>query len=191
MATKEAIISLPNQKLRQKSQKVGLITPEIQAVISDMKSSTLDWEATRKHEVGVALAAIQINRPLKIIIIRNNFDDKKRRSFSVYLNPQIVKLEGDITEDFEGCLSVEGIYGKVPRYSKVRVKALNERGEPVRLKAEGFLARVLQHEIDHTKGLMFVDHIKNNPQAFYRLTKDGKLTAAPYKIIKNAHIFSD
>lgn len=156
-----------------------------------MKDATLDWEASREHEVGVALAAVQIDKPYRIIVIRNNFDDKSDRTFSVFINPEIVKVEGDIEEDFEGCLSVPDIYGKVPRHSKIRMRALNENGQEVRVRTEGFLARVLQHEVDHTKGLMFVDHIENSPKAFYKLTEEGKLEKLDYEAVKETHIFRD
>lgn len=152
-----------------------------------MVSSTLDWEDNREHEVGVALAAIQINQPLRIVIIRNNFDNKNDRTFKVFINPEITKLEGEMVEDFEGCLSIRDVYGKVPRYSQVKVKALNEHGKSIRLTANGFLARVFQHEIDHTNGIVFIDHIKDNPLAFYKLETDGKLTELDYdKQIKNS-----
>ena len=83
-----------------------------------MEKTVLDWEASREHEVGVALAAIQINQPLRIVIVRNNYDNKDDKSFTVLINPVITKYEGEKTEDFEGCLSVQDIYGKVPRYSQ-------------------------------------------------------------------------
>ena len=191
MATKDIIITLPDQQLRRRSQKVGIITDQVRQVIDDMKSATLDWEASRPHEVGVALAAIQIDKPLKIIVIRNDFDNKADKSFSVFINPQIVKLEGSVEEDYEGCLSVADVYGKVPRYSKVRMRALNEEGEEVRVRAEGFLARVLQHEVDHCAGVVFVDHIKDNPEAFYSLNKDGKLEKMDYEKVKATHIFRE
>lgn len=172
---KDDIISLPNDHLRERSKKVGIIDDKVKALIADMQAATLDWEDDREHEVGVALAAIQVDRPLRIVIIRNNFDNKKDRSFSNFINPTITKYEGDLVEDYEGCLSVPNIYGKVPRYSKVRVKAVDENGREVRLKAEGFLARVFQHEIDHTNGIVFIDHIKDNEEAFYHLEEDGRL----------------
>ncbi len=181
MATKDDIIKLPDPSLRANSRKVGLITPEIRKVIEDMKTATLDWEASRPHEVGVALAAVQIGKLYRIVIIRDNFDDRKDQSFSVFINPEITKLEGDIEEDYEGCLSVQDIYGKVPRYAKVRVKALDEQGRQIRVRAEGFLARVFQHEIDHLKGQAFTDHIKDRPDAFYKLTPTGKLKPLDYE----------
>ncbi len=184
MSAKDQIIVLPNPHLRKKSPKVKLISHGVRNVIDEMKKATLDWEANREHEVGVALAAIQIDQAYKIVIIRNNFDNKDDHTFSVFINPEIVKLHGDIEEDYEGCLSVKDIYGKVPRYTKVRVRAIDELGREIRIKAEGFLARVLQHEVDHTNGMMFVDHIKDKPDAFYKLTGEGKLESLPYDDVK-------
>lgn len=185
---KEDIISLPNPHLRERSKKVGLVTPEIQKLMVEMQEATLDWEDSRNHEVGVALAAIQIDQPLRIIVIRNNFDNKNDRTFSIFINPIITKYEGTLREDYEGCLSVPDIYGKVPRYTKVRVKALDANGREVRLTAEGFLARVFQHEIDHTNGIVFVDHIKEKSEAFYKLKKDGGLEKIDYENIRTNSI---
>lgn len=146
-----------------------------------MKTITLDWEAEREHEVGVALAAIQIDEPLRVIVVRNDFDNKSDTNFRAFINPVITKYEGDIVEDFEGCLSVKDLYGKVPRYNKVRVKALDVSGKEVRISAEGFLARVFQHEIDHTNGKVFLDHIKDSPLAFYTLNEEGNLQQLDYE----------
>jgi peptide deformylase len=88
-------------------------------------------------------------------------------------------ITADILKN-EGCLSVSDIYGKVPRYTKVRVKALDMNGNEVRFKAEGFLARVIQHEIDHTNGVVFIDHIRDESNAFYRLNNDGELEPLDY-----------
>lgn len=179
--TKDDIISLPNAHLRERSQKVGIITDDILKIIADMEAATLDWEDSRKHEVGVALAAVQIDKKLRIVVVRHNFDDKSDRAFHAFINPKITKFEGEQVEDFEGCLSVRDIYGKVPRYSKVRITALNRNGKQIRVTAEGFLARVFQHEIDHTNGMVFIDHIKNKPEAFFRLNKDGQLEKLDYE----------
>lgn len=191
MSYKDLLIRLPNDRLRQRSRKVGLMTKEISHIIEQMKSATLDWEASRPHEVGVALAAIQIDQPWRIVVVRDNFEDRTDQAFSVFINPEITKLEGKVEEDFEGCLSVASVYGKIPRHTKVRVRALDENGHEIRLKAEGFLARVLQHEIDHVNGIMFVDHIMHNPEAFFKLTKDGKLEALAYEKISSSGIFRD
>lgn len=180
MKSEKDIITLPNQSLRKRSQKVGFIDDSIKNLIKDMSDALLDWEASRKHEVGVALAAVQIDVHKRVVIVRNDFDNKDDHSFTVFINPEITKYEGNLIEDFEGCLSVRDIYGKVPRYEKVRVKALDENGNEFRIKLDGFLARILQHEIDHTNGMVFVDHIKDNHEAFYRLEKNGKLKKLDY-----------
>ncbi len=181
MASKDDIIHLPNAHLRSRSKRVGMISPNIKQLVTDMEDATLSWEDSRQHEVGVALAAIQIDKPLRVVVIRNNFDDKSDRTFRVFINPVVTKYEGEIVEDFEGCLSVQNVYGKVPRHSKVRIRATDLNGREVRASAEGFLARVFQHEIDHTNGKMFVDYIKDSPEAFYELTAEGKLEQLDYE----------
>lgn len=186
---KDQIITLPHKDLRKRSKKIGVVTDDILAIIEAMKAATLDWEDSREHEVGVALAAVQIDELYRIVVIRSNFDDKDDRTFQVFINPSIVKYDGEIVEDYEGCLSIKDIYGRVPRHSKVKITALDEAGKPFRLTAEGFLARVFQHEIDHTHGKLFIDHIKTNREAFYRLNSEGKLEALNYDVdIKDNHL---
>lgn len=186
---KDSIITLPNPDLRKSSKKVSVITEEIKKVIQDMEAATLDWEKSRAHEVGVALAAVQIDKLIRVVVIRNNFDNKDDHTFSVFINPEITKYEGEIEEDFEGCLSVKDIYGKVPRYTRVRVKALDINGRSFRVTAEGFLARIFQHEIDHTKGIVFIDHIKEKEGAFFNLTDEGNLVQLDYeKDVRNNSI---
>lgn len=185
---KEDIITLPNEHLRQKSRKIHVVTKEIEKLAKDMTDAALDWEDSRPHEISAALAAVQIDQLERAVIIRSDFDDKANRDFTTLLNPEIVKYEGDLVSDFEGCLSVSNVYGKVPRYSKIRVKAVDMEGNEIRLKAEGFLARVLQHEIDHCNGVVFIDHIKDEIEAFYTLDKKGELKPLDYdKDIKNNH----
>ena len=177
---KEDIITLPNNHLRQKAERVHVITDEVQDVVKEMIEASLDWEKSHPHEISAALAAPQIDKMYKIIIVRSDLDDKNNQEFTALINPKVVKFEGDIVTDFEGCLSITSIYGKVPRYEKVRVKALDIHGNEVRIKAEGFLARVLQHEIDHTNGILFVNHIRDDKDAFYTLDDDGELQPLDY-----------
>lgn len=187
--TKEDIIVLPHEHLRQRSQKIGLVTEEIEQLISDMEDATKDWDASRPHEVTVALAAVQVDRLYRVVIVRDDFDHKVPANYTAFINPEITKYEGDIEEDYEGCLSIQHIYGRVPRYSKVRVKALDIKGKEIRLKAEGFLARVFQHEIDHTNGIVFIDHIRDTADAFFRLNDKGELEQLDYeKDVKNSSI---
>ena len=175
------LITLPNPHLRERSKKVGFIGEDIRELIAAMEKATLDWEDSRDHEVGVALAAVQIDQLHRVVVVRNNFDDKSDRTFRVFINPEITKYEGEVVADYEGCLSIKNVYGLVPRHSKVRVKARDLNGEEIRLTAEGFLARVFQHEIDHTNGIVFIDHIKDDPQAFFVLTDEGKLEPKDYE----------
>ena len=177
---RNSIITLPHASLRAKSKKVTEITSEVLQLIADMKAATLDWEDHRDHEVGVALAAVQVNKLHRVVVVRHDFDDKQNREFAVFINPVIAKSYGKIEDDYEGCLSIKDIYGKVPRYSKVKIDAMNEEGQMFRINAEGFLARVFQHEIDHTNGIVYIDHIKDDPKAFYKLGKDGKLEPLDY-----------
>lgn len=188
-ATKDDIITLPHKSLRMNSKKVGVITPAIKKVVQNMQAAALDWEASRKHEVSVALAAVQIDQLLRIVVVRKDFKDKDNHAFSVLINPKIVKYDGAIEEDYEGCLSIKDIYARVPRYEKVKVKALDINGKEFRISAKGFLARILQHEIDHTNGKVIIDHVRDDPEAFFRLEDDGKLTELDYdKDIKDSRI---
>lgn len=189
---KESIITLPNPHLREKSKKVSIASETLAQLIRDMTDASLDWENSRPHEISAALAAVQIDRLERVVIVRGNFDDKSDKEFITLINPEIVKYEGVITEDYEGCLSVSNIYGKVRRHSKIRVRALDESGNEVRFKAEGFLARVIQHEIDHTNGIVFVDHIKDKKDAFYTLDEKGELQPLNYdEHILDNHILWD
>jgi peptide deformylase len=177
---KDAIITLPNAHLRAKSQRVHVVTNEIRQLIADMTSASIDWEDSRPHEISAALAAVQVDRLEKVVIVRADFDDKTNREFIALINPEIVKAEGELVNDYEGCLSVKDVYGRVPRHSKIRVRALDGEGNEVRFKAEGFLARVIQHEIDHTNGIVFIDHIKEQTASFYRLNDKGELNPLDY-----------
>ncbi|HEY1645506.1 MAG TPA: peptide deformylase [Candidatus Saccharimonadales bacterium] len=179
--TKEDIISLPNPHLRTKSKQVKSITKTISKIVDDMTSATVSWDRSREHEFGVALAAIQIDQPYRIIIVRNDLENKDDMSFTAYINPEIIKLYGDIIEEYEGCLSVPDIYGKVPRYSKARIRAMDLNGKTVNLTVSGFVAKTFQHEIDHTEGVLFIDKIKEMSGAFYRLNEEGKLAKLDYQ----------
>lgn len=190
--TRDDIIILPHPSLRQRSARIHVITDETRTLIDDMRSAALDWENSRPHEIAVALAAVQINRLERAVIIRADFDDKENRDFIALINPEIVKLEGAVVTEHEGCLSVGNqLYGAVPRHEKVRVKAMDESGREVRIKAEGFLARILQHEIDHTNGICFVDHIKKQHDAFFHLTDNGELEPVTYEYAVSTGIFRD
>ncbi len=186
---KDSIITLPHPHLRQRSKRVGIITDATRKIINDMELAVIDWDKSRDHEVTVALAAIQIDELLRIVIVRDDFDHGTPAKYTPLINPEITKYEGKIEFDYEGCLSIRSVYGYVPRYSKIRVKALDLEGKEIRFNATGFLSRVIQHEVDHTNGKLFVDHIKDEPDAFYELTDKGELEALDYESkIKNSRI---
>ena len=178
--TKDDIIALPNPHLRKKSTRIHVITDDIIQLSDDMIAAALDWEDSRPHEISAALAAVQVDALKRLVIVRSDFDNKSTREFMTLINPEVVKYEGEIVADYEGCLSVQHIYGKVPRHTKVRIKAMDLDGNEVRFKAEGFLARVLQHEIDHCNGKVFIDHIKDKTDAFYTLDEKGELQPLDY-----------
>jgi len=178
--TKDDIITLPNPHLRQKSAKVHVVTEDTVKLSNDMIAAALDWEDSRPHEVSAALAAVQVDALERVIIVRDDFNNKSTREFMTLINPEIIKYEGELIEDYEGCLSVKHIYGKVPRYSKIRVRATDLEGNEIRFKADGFLARVIQHEVDHCNGIVFIDHIKNDKNAFYKLDEKGELRPLNY-----------
>lgn len=190
--TKDDIITLPNPHLREVSKRVTTVDEATLALVKDMTDAALDWEASRPHEISAALAAVQIDRLDRVVIVRSDFDNKESRDFTALINPEIVKYEGKVISDYEGCLSVSNVYGKVPRHDKIRLRALDVDGNEVRFKAEGFLARVIQHEIDHTKGMLFVDRIKDDPTAFYTLDDKGELQKLDYhERIENNRILWD
>lgn len=190
MADRNSIITLPHADLRKKSARVHVVTDETITLIKDMTDAALDWEDSRPHEVAVALAAVQIDRLERVVIVRADFDDKNNKEFVALINPEIVKTEGKPTIiQPEGCLSVKDIYGNVSRYPKVRVKAITVDGREIRIKAEGFMSMLLQHEIDHTNGIAFIDHIDTESGEFFTLNTAGELESVSYDDVASRGIF--
>lgn len=169
------IITTPDPRLRERSTKVSAIDDETLDIIADMRKLSLDWEKEHPYELSAAMAAPQMGVLKRIIIIRDDMENKKNATFTALINPEVIKTEGKTITDYEGCLSVPSIYGKVPRASKVKVKAMLEDGTEVRIKASDELARTLLHEIDHLNGILFIDHIKDEEDAFYRMNDKGDL----------------
>lgn len=190
--TRKNIITLPNPNLRKKSEKVHVITDETLQLIEDMLAATIDWENSRPHEMAVALAAVQIDRLERVVIVRNDFDNKDNQDFTVLINPEVVKFEGELIADQEGCLSVKDVYGLVPRYTKVRIKAIGVDGREIKFKSpNAFVARILQHEIDHCDGKCFVDHITHEKSAFSILNKEGDLIPIEYEKVEKMGILKE
>jgi len=187
------IITTPDARLREKSEKIRKIDDEVLGVIADMRKLSADWEADHPYELSAAMAAPQMGVNKRIIIIRDDMEDKKKATFTALINPEVIRTEGKTITDYEGCLSVPSIYGMVPRASKVKIKAKLEDGTEVRIKATGELARTLLHEIDHLDGVLFIDHIKGKKDAFYEMDGRGELIPVDYdsKIAGNKKLWGE
>ncbi|MBP5634512.1 peptide deformylase [Candidatus Saccharibacteria bacterium] len=187
------IITTPDPRLRQKCKKVNHVDDEVRDMVKNMIQNCLDWEKDHEFEISAALAAPQLGYDRRIIVVREDTENKENADFIPLINPEVIKTEGKTIYDYEGCLSVPSIYGKVPRPAKARIKAQTIDGQEVRIKADGFLARTLLHEIDHLNGILFIDHIKGVKDAFYRLNNKGDLEPVDYdkEIANNKELFPD
>ncbi len=187
------IITTPDPRLREKSSKISKIDEEILGVIAEMRKLSLDWEKEHPFELSAAMAAPQMGVNKRIVIIRDDMEDKKNASFTALINPEVIKTEGKTKTGYEGCLSVPSIYGMVPRATKVKIKAKLEDGTEVRIKATDELARTLLHEIDHLNGILFIDHIKDDKDAFYEMNDKGDLVPVDYdsKIAGNKKLWGE
>lgn len=132
--------------LRRRASPVTEITPEIQRLIDDMVETMYD-------ALGIGLAATQVGVPLRILVV-----DVGRGEARVYLNPEIVEQDGQVVGE-EGCLSLPGIFADVARAERVVMEGRDRKGQPIREEAQGLMARVFQHEIDHLDGILFTDKV--------------------------------
>jgi peptide deformylase len=149
------IIFADNPILREKSKKVKDFGEALQVLIDDMVET---MQATN----GLGLAAPQVGVLQQVIIIQLPEDEEEPQSGKLFAlcNPQIVRADGE-EEGEEGCLCLPGYVGEVKRATSVTVKAQDRRGKKVRIKAEGFLARVFQHETDHINGILYIDRVES------------------------------
>ena len=131
--------------LRRRARPVGRVTAEIQRLANDMVE-------VMRGANGVGLAAPQVG------VSKRLFVAEVEERVHILVDPEIVKMEGE-EADTEGCLSIPGLIGEVPRASRVVVKGKNRRGRGITVEADGLLARVFQHEIDHLDGVLFLDRI--------------------------------
>jgi peptide deformylase len=145
--------------LRSKSRKVQAVTPKLAAFAQRMLE-------TMREANGVGLAAPQVGVLQRFFVVELPEDEEEGTPAETYVlfNPEIVKGRGEQV-GYEGCLSIPGYIGEVARQEQVTVKGLNEKGRPVRLKVEGYLARVFQHEIDHLDGILYTDRL-TDPDTF-------------------------
>ena len=132
--------------LRQVAAPVREITPEIKRIIADMTETM--W-----HQVGIGLAAPQVGLPHRILVM-----DDGKRGVQVLINPVIESRGGTVREE-EGCLSLPGIFAEVERSRTITVSAIDADGQPTSFEASGLKARVVQHELDHLDGVLFIDRL--------------------------------
>lgn len=151
------IITLPDPVLRRKARAVSKFDKNLQTVIDDMIE-------TMREAPGVGLAAPQIGLSDRLIVVEyyeneqaEEAEDETGKKVWVMFNPEIVKASEEKVMGVEGCLSVPNLVGEVERHETVQVKGLNRRGQPMKVKATGWLARIFQHEIDHLNGVVFTD----------------------------------
>ncbi len=146
------IIKFPDNTLRKRARKVKTIDRTIVRLSNDMIETMHD-------AAGVGLAAIQVGVLKRVIVVQLPDDEEPR----VYVNPQIVHREGERLVE-EGCLSFPGVVGTVTRSIWVKFRALDLRSKLVRIKADSLLAQVLEHEVDHLNGILYVDHLAEHEE---------------------------
>ena len=162
------IVTLPDPVLRRKARPVSVFDKNFQALIDDMIE-------TMRAAPGVGLAAPQVGISEQLIVVEYAEPPEEdegpavsealpqaplpevKPKLYIMANPEIVKASTETLAGVEGCLSIPGLVGEVERYSSVRIRGLNRRGQPMKIKAEGWLARIFQHEIDHINGVVFPD----------------------------------
>ncbi|HSV86101.1 MAG TPA: peptide deformylase [Levilinea sp.] len=151
MAVRE-IVTIPHPVLRKKARKVTEVGADVRQLINEMV------EAMREAP-GVGLAAPQVGVSSRVIVVEFGDDENEDAPKKLYalINPEVVEMSDEKISAIEGCLSVPRLVGEVERHQRIVVKALNRFGKPVKLKAEGWLARILQHEIDHLDGILYTD----------------------------------
>ena len=161
------IRTVPDPVLRQKAKRIKAIDKSVRKLISDMQE-------TLRTASGAGLAANQVGQTLRLIVLNVPGADCK-----VVVNPEVIRRIGSRVVN-EGCLSIPGYVGEIKRSELVRVKGQDVRGKEIKIKAEGLLAEVLEHEIDHLNGILYIDHLES-PEKFRKLEPPKPPEAAPDK----------
>lgn len=169
MTEKMRIYTYPESVLRSVADPIEQIDEGLQNLIKGMAE-------TMYSAPGIGLAANQVGIPKRIILY--DLSPRGERNLSVMINPEIVLAEGEIIHE-EACLSVIDYSAEVRRRASVKIKGVDQHGNPVDVEAEGLLAICLQHEIDHLNGVLFIDHLSNLKRSLYKkklkkiLSKEG------------------
>jgi peptide deformylase len=172
MATRE-IITIGHPTLRRKARKVTKFGPELKQLIDDMTE-------TMRVAPGVGLAAPQVNIAERVIVVELPADEEEDipAEYYAFVNPEIVKTSREVEDGQEGCLSIPGYVGEVPRHTMVVVRGQDARGKPQRVRAKDYLARVFQHEIDHLDGVLFIDRVED-PSKIHKITPEEAAEPEP------------
>ena len=177
MAVRQIVFS-NDPMLHEASRRVDRVDEGVEELIEDMIE-------TMREANGIGLAAVQVGEPERVIVIEIPVVDDEMEEgpqepleteLCVLINPELVDKSEDLVEGIEGCLSVPGWVGEVERHESVTVEGLDRNGRNVRVQAQGLLARVFQHEIDHCQGVLFIDHIRD-PDKVWRV-EEGQEEAA-------------
>jgi peptide deformylase len=163
--TLRQIVTLPESVLRRKAKPITKFDKGLQTLIDDMIETMRDAPG-----VGLAAPQVGVSERLAVIEYAEEEDDEdeaegagenpkpsKPKQLFVIINPEIVKTSEEKVNGIEGCLSIPGLVGEVERHEEIQVKALNRYGKPIKLKVDGWMARIFQHEIDHLNGVLFTD----------------------------------
>jgi len=161
------IRKLPDPVLRERAREVTEINGDLQRLIDDMAE-------TMYAAPGLGLAATQVGQLHRLIVFDVSQREGGPRQLQVVLNPRLTAKEGQVVRE-EGCLSVPDFSAEVRRHAQVTVKGLNREGQPLTITGEGLLAVVLQHELDHLDGILFIDHLSRLKRNLYlrRLKKQA------------------
>jgi peptide deformylase len=151
MAVREILI-LPDKRLRLKSEPVKKIDAGIRKLVEDMFETMYDAP-------GIGLAAIQVGIPKRVVTMDLSKKEETEKNPQVFINPEVLWTSEETATYEEGCLSIPEFYGDVERPAQVKVKYLDLEGKAQEIEADGLLATCLQHEIDHTNGVLFIDHL--------------------------------
>jgi peptide deformylase len=147
--------------LRQQAEPIPpeqITSPEVQDFIDDMIETMYDYDGA-----GLAAPQVHVSKQIVVMEVSQNprYPNAPAIPLTVYINPEITPLTEEMDEDWEGCLSVPGLRGRVPRYTKIRLRAYDRDGQRVDFVAEGFHARVIQHECDHLWGKLYIDRVRD------------------------------
>jgi peptide deformylase len=147
------IVHVPHPALRKKAKKVSDFGPDLQSLIDDMITTLHDYS-------GVGLAAPQVNESKQVILAEYGSDEDEEIPPTLYVavNPKITRFSPEISVGAEGCLSIPGLMGEVERALEIVVEAQDRHGEAIKLRLNGWVSRIFQHEVDHLNGILFTDH---------------------------------